>query len=71
MLAANFDGHPINEPILPAWPQGGFLDWKAQQLPLEAMGSVIEDASQLPAASKGWRAKAEVQKSRLIQVNPG
>jgi hypothetical protein len=71
MMAAKFASQPINEPNLPAWRQWGLRDWKAQQLPLEAMDGVIEDASQLPAASKGWRAKTEVQKSNLIQVNPG
>jgi hypothetical protein len=71
MMAANFASQPINEPNLPAWRQGGFRDWAAQQLALEAMDGAIEDASQPSAASEGWRAKAEVQKSNLIQVNPG
>jgi hypothetical protein len=71
MLAASFDGQIINEPDLSTWRQGGFRNWKTRQLPLEAMDAAIEATTQLPAASEGWRAKAEVQKSNLIQVNPG
>jgi hypothetical protein len=68
MMAANFASQRINEPNLPAWGQWGFRDWKAHKLPLEAMNDVLEDTTQLPAASEGWRAKAEVEP---IQLNPG
>ena len=67
MLAASFDGEIINEPVLSTWRQGGFRDWKARQLPLEAMDGAIEpppnSRPQVGVESQGGSPK--------IQVNPG
>jgi hypothetical protein len=82
VLAASFDGQPINEPNLSAWRQGGFRDWEAHQLASEAMAGVIEDAAQLQGAGEGGAAEpltvlltaqiaVKLRRLALADDNPG
>ncbi|MGD1085526.1 MAG: hypothetical protein ABSA47_12370 [Verrucomicrobiota bacterium] len=47
IIAAEFDGQPINENNLSNWKLGGFLDWQEQQDSLEAVCRFGEDALEL------------------------
>ena len=47
MLEREFGGRPINEPNLSEWKRTGHREWRAQQMALEAMGRIAEEARDL------------------------
>ena len=49
VLAAEFEGRPINAQNLSDWKQGGYRDWVAQQEALELAGRLAEDGAELQA----------------------
>ena len=49
ILAAEFDGRPINGQNLTDWKLGGYRDWVAQQEALDLAERLGEDAAQLQA----------------------
>src|ERR1022692_2843060 len=53
VLAAEFDGQPINEVNLSNWKLGGYHDWEAQQEALEAVRRFGSDAAELSQAAGG------------------
>jgi hypothetical protein len=53
ILAAEFDGQPINEVNLSNWKLGGYRDWEAQQEALEAVLRIGGDAAELSQAAGG------------------
>ena len=52
LLAAEFEGRPINAQNLSDWKQGGYRDWVAQQEALELAQRLGEDAAELQAAGR-------------------
>jgi hypothetical protein len=50
LLAAEFDGQPINEPNLSRWKLGGYRDWEEQQAALETILQFQSEAVQLSQA---------------------
>jgi hypothetical protein len=50
LLAAGFDGQPINEPNLSRWKLGGYRDWEDQQAALETILQFQSEAVQLSQA---------------------
>jgi len=54
MLAAEFEGQPINAPNLSHWTQGGgYRDWRAHNEALAKVDRVVEDAGQIQGAKTG------------------
>src|ERR1039458_321717 len=53
VLAAEFDGQPINEVNLSNWKLGGYRDWEQQQEALEAVRRFGADAAELSQAAGG------------------
>jgi hypothetical protein len=53
VLAAEFDGEPINEVSLSNWKLGSYRDWEAQQEALEAVRRFGVDAAELRQAAGG------------------
>lgn len=53
LLAAEFDGQPVNEINLSNWKLGGYRDWEAQQEALEAVRRFGGDAAELSQAANG------------------
>ena len=53
LMAAEFDGQPINETNLSNWKLGGYRDWEAQQEALEAVRRFGADAAELGQAAGG------------------
>src|ERR1039458_5655053 len=53
VLAAEFDGQPINEVNLSNWKLGGYRDWEAQQEALEAVRRFGADAAEIGQATGG------------------
>src|SRR5208337_1565805 len=53
VLAAEFDGQPINEVNLTNWKLGGYRDWEAQQEALEAVRRFGADSAELTQAAGG------------------
>jgi len=53
LLAAEFGGHPINEPNLSAWKNGGYLNWLAQKEALEQLRELAPNALEFAAATDG------------------
>jgi len=51
LMAADFDGQPINEPNLSHWKLGGYRDWQEQQEALEAVRRFGADAAELSQAT--------------------
>lgn len=51
MLAARFDGRPINEPNLTAWKSGGYLLWLLEQETLAQARRLPQTVSELSAAA--------------------
>jgi hypothetical protein len=47
LLAAEFDGQPINEPNLSHWKAGGFREWENQQQALDAVRSFSAETAEL------------------------
>jgi hypothetical protein len=47
LLAAEFNGQPINQNNLSNWKLGGYRDWEEQQNDLEAAKSLVADAAEL------------------------
>ncbi len=52
MLAAEFEGRPINAQNLSDWKQGGYRDWVTQQEALELAQRLGEDAAELQAEGR-------------------
>jgi len=50
IVAAEFDGQPINEPNLSHWRVGGYREWEEQQAALETMLQFQSEAVQLSQA---------------------
>ena len=50
IMAAEFDGQPINEPNLSHWKLGGYREWEEQQAALETMLQFQSEAVQLSQA---------------------
>jgi hypothetical protein len=53
VLAAEFDGQPINDVNLSNWKLGGYRDWETQQEALEAVRRFSGDATELSQAAGG------------------
>ena len=53
LMAAQFDGQPVNEPNLSHWKTGGFRDWQTQQEALGVTSQVLSDAAELTRKSGG------------------
>jgi len=53
IIAAEFDGQPVNETNLTNWKLGGYRDWDAQQEALEAVRRFCADSSELTQAAGG------------------
>jgi hypothetical protein len=53
VLAAGFDGQPINEQNLSAWKQGGYREWLAQQEMLAQARELAANATELMEAADG------------------
>ena len=53
LLAAEFDGQPVNEPNLSHWKAGGYRDWQEHQEALEATRQFVSDAEELSEAADG------------------
>ncbi|MGP8201658.1 MAG: hypothetical protein ACLQU4_19380 [Limisphaerales bacterium] len=53
LLAAEFDGQPINDVNLSNWKLGGYRDWEAQQEALEAVLRIGGDSAELSQAAAG------------------
>lgn len=53
LMAAEFDGQPVNEPNLSHWKLGGYRDWQAQQDSVEAVRCFGADAAQLSREAGG------------------
>jgi hypothetical protein len=51
MLAAEFDGQPINQINLCHWKLGGYRDWQAQQEALQAVHRFGADAAEISNAT--------------------
>lgn len=51
VMAAEFDGQPVNEPNLSHWRLGGYQDWEAQQDALEVVRRVSSDAAEISRAA--------------------
>ena len=47
LMAAEFDGQPVNDVNLTNWKLGGYRDWEAQQQSLAATRQFASDAAQL------------------------
>jgi hypothetical protein len=62
LMAAEFDGQPINETNLSNWKLGGYRDWEAQQEALEAVRRFGADAVELSQAAPA---------AQLSQAAPG
>jgi len=52
VMLAEFEGHPIGEPNLSEWKNGGYLSWEADHQMLEAVTSLVEGANNLQKAAK-------------------
>ena len=50
LMAAEFDGQPINEPNLSHWKLGGYRDWEEQQAAQESALQFLTEAVQLSQA---------------------
>ena len=53
LMAAEFDGRPINETNLVSWRLGGYRKWEAQQEALDAVRQFGADAAELTQAAGG------------------
>jgi len=53
LLAAEFDGQPVNEQNLSNWKLGGYQDWLSHQEALDASRQFAADAAELEDASGG------------------
>jgi hypothetical protein len=51
MLAAEFEGRPVNEQNLSEWKAGGYRDWVALQESLEMIRELSDNTTELRAAS--------------------
>ena len=51
VMAADFDGQPINEPNLSHWRLGGYQDWEIQQDALEVVRRVSSPAGEISQAA--------------------
>src|ERR1035441_1363007 len=51
VMAAKFDGKPINEPNLSHWRLGGYQDWEIQQDALEIVRRVGSPAAEISRAA--------------------
>jgi len=47
VMAAEFDGQPVNEPNLSHWKLGGYRDWQAEQAAMESALQFRSEAAQL------------------------
>src|ERR1700733_6104396 len=52
MLAAHFQGQPIEEMNLSRWKHGGFMAWCEQQMALASVATVFEHSNDLQQAAK-------------------
>ena len=53
VLAADFDGRPLNEQNLSDWKAGGYLDWQARLETLAQSRELAADSRELAAATDG------------------
>ena len=53
VMAAEFDGQPVNEVNVSNWKMGGYRDWEAQQEALEAVRQFGANADELSQAANG------------------
>jgi hypothetical protein len=53
VLAADFDGRPLNEQNLSDWKAGGYLDWQARLETLAQSRELAADSGELAAATDG------------------
>ncbi len=53
VIAAEFEGQPVNEPNLSHWKLGGYRDWEAQQQALEAVSRIGADAAEINQLAGG------------------
>ena len=65
LMAAEFDGQPINENNLSNWKLGGYRDWEAQQEALEAARQFNSDAIELSRAAPGAKISLAVPGAQL------
>ena len=69
VLAAHFEGAPINEQNLSAWKQGGFVDWLRHQQAQEWVGRLVEESDDLEAVSGPTRLAARFAVPLLMQLS--
>ena len=53
VMAAQFDGQPVNETNLSNWRLGGYQDWLEHQEALDATRQLAEDAAEISKESRG------------------